>query len=81
MESAGRAHQLGAPVVIVNRGGVRPLYREPDPDAAVVARAEPGVLAKLSECRGAWCRVETPEISGWMNRADWWGVYPDEAVP
>ena len=67
--------------VVVEKGGDRPLRRLPDPASAVVARAEPGVVARLVECRGAWCRVEADGITGWMRRADIWGVYPDETIP
>jgi SH3-like domain-containing protein len=72
---------VGKRTVIVNKGGVHPLYQRPDPGALVVARAEPGVVARLAECRGAWCRVETDDIGGWMRRTDIWGVFPDETVP
>jgi SH3-like domain-containing protein len=67
--------------VVVAKGGVRPVYQQPDPASPEVARAEPGVLARLVECRAALCRIETSEISGWMRRGDLWGVYPDEKVP
>lgn len=67
--------------VVVAAGGVRPIYRQPDTGSAVVAQAEPGVVAKLIECRGPWCRVEAQAATGWMRRADIWGVYPDETVP
>jgi SH3-like domain-containing protein len=66
---------------IVAKGDVRPVHRQPDPASALVARAEPGVISRLTECREAWCRIETPSVSGWMRRADLWGVYPDEKVP
>ncbi|HLZ03718.1 MAG TPA: SH3 domain-containing protein [Bradyrhizobium sp.] len=62
------------------RGAVRPLHRDPDPASDVVARAEPGVIAKLLECRGAWCRVEISDIKGWLGRNEIWGVDPDEDV-
>jgi len=71
----------GRRYVVVAKGGVRPVYREPDATAAQVARAEPGVLARLVECRGAMCRIEADNIAGWMRRSDLWGVYPDEKVP
>jgi SH3-like domain-containing protein len=75
-------HMVGGKrFVVVDKGGPRPLYREPDPASGLVARAEPGVIAHLAECRGPWCRVETSDVSGWMRRADLWGVYPDETVP
>jgi SH3-like domain-containing protein len=71
----------GKRYVIVEKGGDRPLYDQPSPAAAVIARAEPGVIARLDECRLAWCRVAAGGVSGWMRRGDLWGVFPDETVP
>jgi SH3-like domain-containing protein len=65
---------------VVVKGGIRALHRQPDPASAIVARAEPGVFARLVECRGAWCRIEAAEITGWIQRGEVWGVYPDEAI-
>ena len=65
---------------VVIKGGVRALHRLPDGASEVVARAEPGVFAHLLECRGSWCRIEAIDISGWVQRSEVWGVYPDEAV-
>ena len=67
--------------VVVGKGGARPLHHGPDPASAVIARAEPGTVARLLECRGPMCRVEADDISGWMLRTNLWGVYPDESVP
>ena len=67
--------------VVVARGRDQPLRHDPDAAAAIVAHAEPGVVARLIECRGPWCRVEAGGITGWMTRGEIWGVYPDEAVP
>jgi SH3-like domain-containing protein len=71
----------GRRYVVVGKGGAHPVYQQPDPALAEIARAEPGVLARLIECRGAMCRIETDDIAGWMRRTDIWGVYPDEKVP
>ena len=71
----------GRRYVIVAKGGVRPMFQGPDPGTAAVARAEPGVMARLLECSGGMCRVEANDIAGWMRRSDLWGVYPDEKVP
>jgi SH3-like domain-containing protein len=65
---------------VVVKGGVRALHRQPDLASGVVARAEPGVFARLIECRGTWCRIEAADITGWMQRSEVWGVYPDEPV-
>jgi SH3-like domain-containing protein len=66
---------------VIVKGGVRPVLRQPDPAAPVIARAEPGVVGRLLECRDAWCKIETSEVTGWMRRSDVWGVYPAETVP
>ena len=65
---------------VVVRGGIRALRRQPDLASEVVARAESGVFAHLIECRGVWCRIETADITGWVQRIEIWGVYLDEAV-
>ncbi|HZK91473.1 MAG TPA: SH3 domain-containing protein [Stellaceae bacterium] len=62
-------------------GGVRALRTAPDLAAALVARAEPGVVARLDECRGGWCRIVAGDVTGWVERSNIWGVYPTEAVP
>ena len=72
---------VGGKRFVVVAKGVQPLRQLPDPGSAIVARAEPGVVARLAECRGPWCRVEAADISGWMRRTEIWGVYPDETVP
>jgi SH3-like domain-containing protein len=66
---------------IVAKGGERPLYAQPDSAAAVIARAEPGAIVRLAECRGPWCRIEAAGVAGWIRRSDIWGAYPDESVP
>jgi SH3-like domain-containing protein len=66
---------------VIVAGAVRALYRRPDAEAEIVAHAEPGVVAKLVECRGEWCRVEAGGYRGWLQRGEVWGVLPDETVP
>mgnify|MGYP006156268283 CR=1 FL=1 len=46
---------------------------------AVIAKLEPGVVLKLSECNGNWCRAETGGVSGWLSQNEIWGAYPGEA--
>jgi SH3-like domain-containing protein len=65
---------------VVVTGAPRTLRSDPDPAAHAVARVEPGVIARLLECKGAWCRVESQGIKGWLPRAEFWGVFPDETV-
>jgi SH3-like domain-containing protein len=80
--SEGWVHQrmlTGARNVLIE-GGVRVLHSEPDAASPPVARAEAGVVGRLLECRGPWCRVEAQGIKGWLKRDEVWGVYPDESV-
>ena len=65
---------------IIVTGGVRALRRQPLATAPVVARAEPGVVARLLECQGQWCRVDAGEAAGWLRRDEIWGVSPDETL-
>jgi len=65
---------------VIVKGAIRALHRDPDPASHIVARAEPGVLARLLECRASWCRIEASDITGWVQRSEVWGVYPDEVL-
>ncbi|HEX5320925.1 MAG TPA: SH3 domain-containing protein [Stellaceae bacterium] len=62
-------------------GAVRALRASPAPNAAIVARAEPGVIGKLVECQGAWCRIEAGDYGGWLMRGEIFGVEPTETYP
>lgn len=66
---------------VVITGGIRGLRQNADPRAPLVARAEPGVMAQLQECRGEWCRITAANTTGWVLRSDIWGVSPNETVP
>ncbi|MEN0000836.1 MAG: SH3 domain-containing protein [Pseudomonadota bacterium] len=59
------------------------LYDEPAGEATRLAFLKPGVIGKLPECDGIWCRMEvqTPNgrtLRGFVSQADLWGAYPDE---
>lgn len=47
-------------------------------ESRVVARMEPGVLARVSECSFGWCRVSASGSEGFVTQNELWGVYPDE---
>lgn len=56
------------------------LLSKPDPRAALVARAEAGVVARLLECRTEWCRVSKDGNRGWMRKTALWGVGAQEIL-
>jgi SH3-like domain-containing protein len=59
---------------------VRDLKRTPGTDARVLLRAEPGVIGDLFDCREDWCRVEISGRRGWLQRSEFFGTLPGEAV-
>lgn len=66
---------------VLMTGSVNVELREsPAPDAAVIAYAQPGVIAKLKACGGDFCEIEAQSIDAYVARARIWGVYDDESV-
>ena len=67
---------------LVITGQMRTLRREPDSKAAVVARAEPGVIGDILACPdgSGWCRVKVGDLEGWLRRVEFWGVYSGESI-
>ncbi len=63
---------------VMIQGTTRDLKRKADTQARVILRAEPGVIGKLFECEGSWCRVEVQGRRGWLQRGDFWGTLPEE---
>jgi SH3-like domain-containing protein len=61
-------------------GAERALHRDPTDGSAAVARLAPGVIGRLLNCDGAWCRIEVEDYRGWLKRDEFWGAYPDEKV-
>ena len=60
--------------------GVRTLYARPDLGAPPVFRIEAGALVTLVVCDGDWCQVARGGRSGYIPRAQLWGVYPGERI-
>ena len=58
----------------------RLLRSDPGGGARPVVQLEPGVIAKLLECSGEWCRLEANGYRGWLKRDEFFGVFPNETV-
>jgi len=56
------------------------IHANPDANAAVTARLQPGVLSVVKRCTGEWCRVSGNGYDGWIQQDRLWGVYPKEQV-
>jgi len=50
------------------------LHETDDPKSRVVARAQPGVVAKLKACKPQFCEVEASGTDGWVDKRNIWGV-------
>ncbi|MES2289499.1 MAG: SH3 domain-containing protein [Pseudomonadota bacterium] len=62
-------------------GDIRPLREKPDAQAAVVWRAEPGVVGKVTQCTGGWCNLDVGGKKGFVEVAHLFGVAADETLP
>ncbi|SHG88915.1 SH3-like domain-containing protein [Cognatiyoonia sediminum] len=54
------------------------LLRRPETEALETAILEAGVIARLGECDTDWCRLTAGGYRGWAQKAQLWGVLPDE---
>jgi SH3-like domain-containing protein len=59
---------------IVTGEEARPLHEQAAETARILYRAEPGVVGRLSECTGAWCRFQVGTRAGYVRKAHVWGV-------
>ncbi len=57
-----------------------PLYEKTEPEAAVAARLQSGVLAQIKGCNGKWCQVSGKDFTGWIAQERLWGAYPNEKI-
>ncbi|MBL8710826.1 MAG: SH3 domain-containing protein, partial [Rhodospirillaceae bacterium] len=58
----------------------RSLRQEAEPGAAPVAYLDPGVVLRVLECAGEWCRLEVQGYEGWLLKTEFWGVYAAEVI-
>ena len=59
---------------VIIQDDLTPLLVSPEANAAVRARAEAGVIARLGPCRDGFCRVQVGRTRGWVDRTALWGV-------
>ncbi len=59
---------------IVKPGSPRDIHVKPDAAAPVRYRAEAGVVGRIDQCEGGWCRIEMGKRKGYISQTDIWGV-------
>jgi SH3-like domain-containing protein len=55
------------------------MRREAQNTSSILAKLEPGVIMRIKECNGTWCRAEAGSVEGWVSQGEIWGAYPGEA--
>ena len=70
IERSQLSPKLGALIVGED---VAELREAPNVQAAILWRAEPGVVAELLRCRDSFCEIDVGGRSGWVRRIRIWG--------
>ena len=69
-----------AVVTMKHKDELAPIYDRADPDSAVAAKLQAGVVTQVKKCSANWCRVTGNGFDGWIQQERLWGVYSDELV-
>jgi SH3-like domain-containing protein len=69
-----------AVVTMKSKEDLAPLHERADPESAVAAKLQVGVVAQIKRCANGWCRVLGNGFDGWIEQQRLWGVYADEKV-
>jgi SH3-like domain-containing protein len=65
---------------LVKPGEPRPIRSDPNDGARVRYLAQPGVVGRVEQCGGGWCRIEIGKRKGHIRAADLYGVAENETV-
>ncbi len=57
------------------------LHEQPNTGSRLLWRAAPGVVGRVSQCGGGWCRLDVKGQVGFVETGNLWGVGPTEALP
>ncbi len=57
---------------------IHKLFYSPSAESKVIAKLEPGVIARVCKCQSDWCQIEIKGYKGWIKRRFIWGIYPHE---
>ena len=77
---SGRRTAIVAPWQRGKPDAVITVMDQPNKDASVVARVEPGVIGTIKTCNGSWCEMTFAGREGWISQSLLWGAYPGETV-
>jgi SH3-like domain-containing protein len=69
-----------ARTVLVTGNGRADVRDGPYAAASVIAKAEPGVVARLRACKPQFCEIVADGLKGWIDRTRIWGVDTGEVI-
>lgn len=65
---------------IVKPGEPRDIRTKPEANAPVRYRAEHGVVGRIEQCNGSFCRIKVGKREGYIAISDIWGVSDREVL-
>ena len=68
-----------ARTALVTGGEPRPLREEPNAASRIAYRAAPGVVGRLTKCKGDWCLLDVGGKRGYIQKTHFWGADPGES--
>lgn len=63
-------------IVVGENGQAQPLRSNPQADAKVIWRVEPGVVGKITLCENGWCLLDVTGRRGYIDQDIIWGDEP-----
>lgn len=61
-------------------GGPQVLRSEPTLGGKINANLHEGVIVAIEECNVKWCKLQHPQVTGWLPRAGIYGVLEGEII-
>ncbi|MEO5577512.1 MAG: SH3 domain-containing protein [Sphingomicrobium sp.] len=65
---------------LVKPGQPRPIHEKRDRASRVAYLVEPGVVGRIEDCDGNWCKLAVAKRAGWIAQGDIYGVAANERV-
>ena len=65
---------------LVKPGVPRAIYEKRDRASRVAYLAEPGVVGRIEDCDGDWCKFIVGKRAGWVAQGDVYGVSKSENI-
>ena len=63
---------------LVKPGELRPIYEKPTLASRIAYLAEPGVVGRIAQCDGSWCKLLVGKRRGWIAQGDIYGIAANE---